>query len=189
MIEMLGKLFEDLVDKMERSDALYEIDQIAHKACGLPVSVLLRINPEDIRDSLSDLQRYFAAELLMIEIAIQQRAMMEDELFPRRSQILEILAALKEPDYLIPACDHARRIFRECEDPLPAELLITMADLFERGGQYDQAEDMLYVAKDQSEDVKPLILSFYQRLSQMDDRALFAGGLPRNEVEEGMRSL
>ena len=197
MIEMFGKLFEDLVDRMERADALHEIDQMMLKACGLPVSMLLEVNPEDIRGFLSDLQRYFAAELLIIELAIQRRFKTEDELFPRLAQILEILATLEEADYVIPACDHVWRIVGECGEPLHADLLIAVAGLFERGGQYDHAEDMLYAAREQameqseekSEDSKLLIRSFYQRLLKMDDRALFEGGLPRDEVEEGMRGL
>ena len=202
MIEMFGKLFEDLVNRTEWADALHEIDQIALKACGLPASMLLGVDPEDIRGLLSDLQRYFAAELLMIELAVQRRFMTEDELFPREVQILEILATLEEVDYVIPACDHVWRIVGECDEydgPLRVDLLIAIAGLFERGGQYDHAEDMLYAVMERvkenaeadltTEAVKEMIRSFYQRLLKMDDRALLAGGLPRDEVEEGMREV
>lgn len=189
MIEMVGKLFERILANHNDSQAMQELDEIAQKACGLQISMLRGISPEELQGPLAEAQRYFAAELLTIEMEVKKRTMTDDMLLPRRIQILSIYASLKEMDYLLRACDNAAHLTDGYLDQLPPPLLVDLSVLFERGGQYGHAEDMLYAAMAQAGQVKPQIATFYARLATLSDGALLAGGLPRAEIEEGQKAL
>lgn len=62
---------------------------------------------------------------------------------------------------------------------------------FERTGDFARAEDALHSLLDRDPG-NPVIhdfgISFYQRMLELNDETLSAGGLPRNEVEAGMTS-
>lgn len=189
MIEMLGKLAEEIRERHNETDALQKLDELALRTCGLQLSMLQNMSPEQLQDIMGDAQQYFAAELLFIELEVKKRTMTDDILLPRRIQILALYAALQEIDYLLPACEHAAQLTDGYLDVLPLDILMNLSTFFERGGQYDHAEDMLYAALAQSNEIMPQIESFYARLTLVDDRALLQGGLPRDEIEEGQQSL
>ena len=65
----------------------------------------------------------------------------------------------------------------------PAELT-ALAALFERGGRFAAAEDALWAAENRA-----ALAAFYRRLLAMDDAALRAGNLPREEILEAVRAL
>jgi hypothetical protein len=65
---------------------------------------------------------------------------------------------------------------------------------YEQIGRFSQAEDMLFDMLDAATDEEEITIgdsgvAFYQRLLQRNDHELEAGGLPRAEVEEGLREL
>ncbi len=74
--------------------------------------------------------------------------------------------------------------------PMPAELLLFR--YYERYGQYGRAEDILFHVMDEhpaESDIAGLGLGFYERLESMADDRLERGGLPRDEVREGLEQL
>ena len=63
---------------------------------------------------------------------------------------------------------------------------------YERYGTFAKAEDMLFhMLNDYPEatDIKTSGLQFFERLLTREDGVLETGGLPRNEVEEGLEQL
>lgn len=60
----------------------------------------------------------------------------------------------------------------------------------ERRGNYADAEDVLFELLDAGhEDVAPFGIELYQRLLEKSDAELERGGLPRDEVEDGLAQL
>jgi hypothetical protein len=97
------------------------------------------------------------------------------------------------------ASDHAEEVetLLHSLDPyeLPLRLLTRLAAYYEAAGRFDQAENMWYrlwiapapeAAAAQSHE---LGAAFYERLLALADDELIAGGLPREEVEEGLAAL
>jgi tetratricopeptide (TPR) repeat protein len=80
---------------------------------------------------------------------------------------------------------------------LPAEYKIQLFDYFNKTEQYDAAEDKLFELIELHQtnensalpDISQKGLKFYKKLLQMDDSELLAGGLPRNEVIEGLEQF
>ncbi len=60
---------------------------------------------------------------------------------------------------------------------------------FESTGQFGRAEDILFELIDRDPAHIEAGIAFYRRLSSLDDAALERGGLPREEVNEGMQEL
>jgi tetratricopeptide (TPR) repeat protein len=75
---------------------------------------------------------------------------------------------------------------------LTAEQRLGLARVLEALGRYADAEDQLFEAIDaMPDDTRPIDtgILFYQRLLAMDDDALEAGDLPRDEVKTGLAEL
>lgn len=189
MIEMMGELMRRICAISREVDARHELDEISQKACGMPIFMLKTGDPETLVNLMAEPQRFLAAELLLIDIEISKRTQTEDELLPLKLQILALLASLTEPDYMLPSCDHAAKIMEETLDEMPVDTLTHIAELFERGGQYAACEDALFAAYEIDPGVHPSILAFYNRLDHVTDAMLVAGGLSREEVEEGRQEL
>ena len=63
---------------------------------------------------------------------------------------------------------------------------------YEQTGRYAKAEDALFSLLEGAPgnaDAIEMGVAFYDRLSQLDDNTLIAGGLPREEVEAGLAEL
>ncbi len=64
------------------------------------------------------------------------------------------------------------------------------AFLFEKGRKFARAEDALFMLLDRDVEGAPQAAEqFYYRMLRLDDAELTAGGLPREEVEEGLREV
>lgn len=189
MIEMTGELIRRICSIARDADAREELSEVCQRACGLPLSMLRTGDPKSLCDLLDEPQRFLAAELLLIDVEIDKRTQTEDQLLPTRVQALRLLASLREPDYLPPACDKASALLSLTQDALPGDLLLSLADLCERGGQFGAAEDAYFAALEVSPDAWYRLEHFYHRLSSLDDRQLQAGGFTRAEIEEGRAAL
>jgi len=73
---------------------------------------------------------------------------------------------------------------------LPPEVLKRLVSYYETRGQLAKAEDTLFDWLDAGDPHAPVEgLAFYNRLTAMSDGELEQGGLPREEIEQGMREV
>lgn len=189
MIEMIGELFRRILATVDDVDAIKELDEIANKACGLPLAMLRGGDAAMLADTLEEPQRFLAAELLRIATRIDSRTQTDDALLPLYAQTIAILSGLRDPDYAIPAADRVALILRERLTDLPTDSLLRAAALLEHAGLYADAEDALFAAMEHTPDIRAQITAFYDRLEALDDRALLAGNLTRDELSEGRAAL
>lgn len=97
------------------------------------------------------------------------------------------------------SADHTERIDQlinlSTDGELPAETLARVFRYYERVGRFANAEDTLYELLDNAPDDDVYNdwadqgLAFYTRLLTHDDYTLQTGGLPRDEVQEGLAKL
>lgn len=76
--------------------------------------------------------------------------------------------------------------------PLPPETLIVLMQYFEQQDEYGKAEDQLFQLCENCPNkgaLRELGESFYRRMSGKPDSILAGGGLPRDEVESGLREF
>lgn len=190
MIEMMGELVRRICSIAREADARAELEEIAQKACGLPMEMLRSGDIDTLENLLEEPQRFLAAELIMISIEIDQRKNLDaDALFPLYQQALMLYASLHDPDYVLPASDRAGKIVTDHLAQLPVEALTASAGLFERAGQYALAEDALYASAEIDSENAELSRQFYARMLALDERILQAGGLTRAEILEAQEAL
>lgn len=75
---------------------------------------------------------------------------------------------------------------------LPAETKSRLWQYYEKDLCYSKAEDLLYELMEENTNQGPIlevVENFYHRLLQKSDQDLLAGGLPRDEIEEGLTGL
>lgn len=189
MIEMLGDLMRRIKSIIKDSVATTELDQVARRACGLPLEALRTWDAHLLRDTLEEPQRYLAAGLLLIDIEVQARTKTDDALLPVYIQALALFASLREVDYMLPAAHQSAAIVRMHLASLPAATLLASAALFEAAGQFDAAEDALFTAVATDPAYKEEARAFAARLSTLSEEALQAGGLSHAEVTEALQAL
>ena len=184
MIEMIGEIARWILDEAREEDARAELDEISRKASGMPLKMLKTADVATLETLLSPDQRYLCAELLLIGAQVDARTQPDETINPARAQALSLLATLQNPDYLPRAYDRAHAAMEEMLDFLTPAELTALAALFERGGRFAAAEDALWAAED-----RKALAAFYRRMLAMDDAALCAGNLPREEILEAMRDI
>ena len=184
MIEMIGEIAGRILDEAREEDARAELDEISRKTSGMPLKMLKTADVATLETLLSPEQRYLCAELLLIGAQVDARTQPDETINPARAQALSLLATLQTQDYLPRACDRAHAAMEEMLDFLTPAELTALAALFERGGRFAAAEDALWAAED-----RKALAAFYRRMLAMDDAALCAGNLPREEILEAMREI
>jgi hypothetical protein len=96
------------------------------------------------------------------------------------------------PDEIRQASQLAGQLRRAGAASLGAEDVRRMAELHERALDYGAAEDALFLLRTRREaepDATTRSRAFYERLLARTDEELERGGLPRDEVREGLESL
>jgi hypothetical protein len=76
--------------------------------------------------------------------------------------------------------------------PLPMRTQAMLMQHFERTGEFAKAEDALFAMHDAESDNQAIVefgIAFYQRLLAYSDETLSGAGLPRAEVEDGLKLL
>jgi len=189
MIEMMGELMRRMLSAAQEAEALDEIDEITQKACGMPLPMLRTASIETLTELLSEAQRFLSAELLLIDTAIAARTHMDDELLPRRMQTLSLYATLEDPDYMLIAAERSEKMLAEFLSDLPADVLLPVAALLERGDKLAAAEDALFMAREEHPAASEAVRAFYNRIEKLRDDELLAGGLSRAEIAEGRAAL
>lgn len=202
MISILTQMIARILflkNKMEFPKALQDIKTTSKTLLGVDEELMQRLSPAQIMQLFgSDLtvavpKSYVAAILFKEEAEV--RALMGEEDEPARLYLRSLMLLLdvyewaKEPI----EHDHPQAIEDVLEKLqgfiLPTELLEKLFRYRERIGQFDKAENVLYDILDVKPEFKAEGVLFYKRLLEKKDDELSKGGLPREEVTEGMEQL
>ncbi|QLG38498.1 MULTISPECIES: DUF6483 family protein [unclassified Paenibacillus] len=214
MTEAIGKVFT-LKQQRKHTEALSELDELLRRQFGLNLSLLNSLPAEDVIEMfrfrgvievdnlqhaarLIEEEAYIYNEKAKVEgIDDQEKMESEDEALIRLMRSLHFyLYALNHGanPKLLDAPGRVEGILEQTKlYELPARTEKQLALYREQQGRYDQAENSWYRLL-QVDDNHPIhyrgeVQAFYERLRQLEDEQLQQGGLPREEVEEGLAEL
>lgn len=184
--------------------ALQTIDQASMQLLSLNIGAVIRLSPGQLLAILLD--GHDPAECrarctLLVTLLQQAGIAHAAENRPAESRVaylqalhilLEVLPR-REGDVLpefTPALEDLVSVARD--KGLPAETHTALLLYYEQTGQYAKAEDSLYAMLDDEPENPGIVdmgINLYERLQQQDDAVLFAGNLPREEVDEGLAEM
>ena len=157
-----------------------------HLAERLPAAELLRLLGPT---GYPDLERVLVcAGLLDAEHELLSRQGVADPARAERVLGLYLAALTAEPGFAPSYAERLDALTREL-DGLPVAVQRDLAAAYRHAGRFDRAEDWLYRwGESEPEAAGRWAESFYRELLGLPDEVLAAGGLPREEVEEGLAS-
>ncbi|WP_440112641.1 DUF6483 family protein [Paenibacillus sp. QZ-Y1] len=214
MTEAIGKVFT-LKQQRKHAEALSELDELMRRQFGMNLSLLNSLPAEDVIemfrfrgvievDNLQQAARlieeeaYIYKEKAKVEgIDDQEKMDSEDESLIRLMKSLHFyLYALNNGGNpkLLDAPERVEGILEQTKEyEFPARTEKQLALYREQQGRYDQAENSWYrllkVGDEHPVHYRVDVQAFYERLSHLGDEQLKQGGLPREEVEEGLSEL
>ena len=186
------------------AEAGHELDAEFKKLIGEGAESVRRLSETDLlarlmRDGPTHLVRDKTLRLTTLLTEAGAVAAAEQRLEESRGCYLKalhlLLAVLGRDDVFewpgfVPNVELLREQLRN--EPLPLRTLALLMQHHERTGAFAKAEDELFAMLDAEPDNRAIVefgLAFYQRLSAHADATLIAAGLPRAEVEEGLKQL
>ncbi|RRJ62008.1 hypothetical protein EHV15_02775 [Paenibacillus oralis] len=198
MTEILGKVFA-LKQEKKSVEARTELDELYKRHFRLNAQLLGTLSAKDIVQMFRTGGEIEADKLQSLARLLKEEG--------------DLLASSGEPDegisrwlkslhlYLTSALSGADRSLWDWEDKiaelrsllqdyrLPAETGRLVFRYEEQEGRFDQAENVLFRLLEEEEISKDEGLAFYQRLLRLPPERLEAGGLPEEEVREGLAEL
>ncbi len=189
----------------EYQEALDTTDGSLRQLTGLGTNAWLSMETDDILANLSMQEDLGGMETAVFMAAIfyqegEMKALQEDEdgadfRFLKALQ-LQLAILNTHPDMPMPpvmaTVPTLQTRLAENEVLLPAQTSLALIAYYENGGNYEAAEDVVYDWIDSepgsSEPIEAGI-AFYQQLCFKSDEELEAGGLSRDEVEDGLEEL
>lgn len=202
MIQQLGGFVAGILHLRQggrNEEALVAIGEGYGRFTGLSASLVHAISEEDLVQLLRarggiDAERGLAlAELLREEAETWDAMGREDESYPRYLKSARLYVELIGSDEEIRSRDlpgFARAAGRLSSLDLPPATRDLLLPTLEAEGHYDLAENILANWEGSGDpEAARQAAAFYNRLLDLDDAALIAGGLTRGEVLEGLRAL
>lgn len=200
MIELLGQAIAEVVLKRKAKDeaaAQQLLDQVSTEHLGLPLTLVISQPPSQLKAMLSLDGELDPGKCLVAGELFGQAAALRQHHGEAEALRLKSLDFFMSGYRVLP--EKERRLYAE----KIATLIETLEDhafedqerlrfvlVYEAAHRYDQAEDLLFELLDAGvEGALERGLKLYQRLLYRKDEDLERGGLPREEVEQGLREL
>ena len=195
MTQMVAKV---LVLKQQRKhiEALWEIDEQLSKQFRLNARLVDSLTTKDIID-MHSLQGFVEAEQLQgIALLLHEEGKVKLEMGEREQGLKGLLKALHLFLYAEKhgADRHAFQLEQRVDEimkewkgyRLPSAIDELLLFHEEKRGRYAEAESVLHRLLARGDLTDLAAVSFYERLLLLEDERLTAGGLPREEVLEGL---
>ncbi len=195
MTEIIGKVF-DLKQQRKWIEALWELDELYKRQFRLNSRLIGSLGAKDIVELLRSGGTVEADKLQSLARLVKE----EGDIYGKSGQPDEEIFCLMKALHLYLAAEQYgtdRALWNldgEVRDlllrlkgyRLPADTERLLLSYEESEGRYDRAENILYRLLQDGEANKEEGLAFYERLLSVDPDRLERGGLPEQEVREGL---
>ncbi|MGO4372979.1 DUF6483 family protein [Paenibacillus sp. 2TAB19] len=198
MTEAVGQILQ-LRRERKQEEALLVLDELLDKRFRLSSKLIRSLSDEDLVRMMTTNGLLEADHLGAIAILVRQEAELhaelgrEDESFVLSIKALHLFLRLSLADTETVIVNPNEQIAELLEELLPYELPVHTKKLLstwhEAEGRYDQVENMMHELLDDRVLSAADATDIYRRLLLQDDERLVAGGLPRAEIEQGLREL
>ncbi len=180
-----------------RSDEALEVVRAAQRSIlGLEPALLHRFSSADLLGflgfgSLPDIDRTLgAAELLSAEFELLARQGEADPAQAHKALELYLAVLDTEPGFAPRYSGRLDVLTQSLDYALPPETQRALAEAYRAAGRFGEAENWLYRWREAEPDAaQAWAETFYRDLLRLSDDALIEGGLPRDEVEEGLAAF
>ena len=202
LVELLGAFMVRLIKQIDMGDfigANEEVDEMAKKTVGLPLSVLENNQADNLIVMFTsgmgvDYLRIFAAATLLDvrgQIAYRDGNDISAFRFWNNAAFLFVTAAQSPDEEIKNRCDERLNslIIRLKEFEIPASLHLALAKHCEEAGDFANAEEHLYEGLTDADKKGEILQEFYERLLELPDVDLEKGNLPRKEILDGLAEL
>lgn len=197
MTEIIGKVF-DLKQQKKWIEALWELDELYKKQFRLNSRLIGSLGAKDIVELLRTGGTVEADKLQSLARLVKE----EGEIYSQTGQSDESIFRLMKALHLyLAAGQHGtdrtlwnldgevRELLTRLQGyRLPPDTERLLLSYEESEGRYDQAENALYRLFQDGVATKEEGIAFYERLLLIDRERLEQGGLPEQEVREGLQS-
>ena len=214
MTEAIGKAFT-LRQQRKHTEALSELDELMRRQFGMNLNLLNSLPAEDVIEmfrfrgviEVDNLQQ--AARLIEEEAYIyHEKARVEgiDDEEKMDAEDAALVRLMRALHFYLYALNHGANrellqlpervdgILEQIQEyELPARTEKQLALYREQQGRYDVAENgwyrLLHLGAEYPVQYEEDAKAFYQRLTELADEQLERGGLPRDEVKEGLAQI
>ncbi|MDN4068106.1 DUF6483 family protein [Paenibacillus vini] len=197
MTEIIGKVF-DLKQQKKWIEALWELDELYKKQFRLNSRLIGSLGAKDIVELLRTGGTVEADKLQSLARLVKE----EGEIYSQTGQSDESIFRLMKALHLYLAAGQygtdrtlwnldgeVRELLTRLQGyRLPPDTERLLLSYEESEGRYDQAENALYRLFQDGVATKEEGIAFYERLLLIDRERLEQGGLPEQEVQEGLQS-
>jgi len=165
-------------------EALTALHHAQRSLIGLDSDLLLLLGGAGTPDIEKCLQ---CAELLAAEVELRAAYGEADSAGAQKALDLLLSALDAEPGFAPHYEEHLRALTRGLGYAVPPRTQEELVRAYSHAGRFDEAENWLYRLLDtEPEAAQARAEAFYRELLALGDGVLLAGGLPRDEVEEGL---
>ena len=177
-------------------DALTVVRASQRSILGLEPTLLHRLSSTDLLGLLGssgtpDIERTLcAAELLSAEFEILALRGEADPTQAHKALELYLAVLEAEPGFALYYSGRLDILTQSLGYALPPETQRALAEAYRAAGRFGAAENWLYRWREAEPDAaQGWAEAFYRELLLLSDEVLVAGGLPRDEVEEGLAEI
>lgn len=198
MSSVLGKVF-GLRQENKLTEAEWEIDDLYQRRFRLSGPLIQKLTPEDLITMFTfnrvlEADRVQGVALLLKEQALIDAARQQADLAAkRRMKALHLLVYADlygAPVKWVKTREEIAELIAQLHGmPISAALHRLLWTYYENIGNYAKAEDHLFHLRSCEPLIRDEGVAFYERLLQLEDPILLAGGLPREELEQGLAIL
>ncbi|MCR2803450.1 DUF6483 family protein [Paenibacillus soyae] len=198
MTEAIGQVM-GLRKQMKQEEALLVLEELLDKHFRLSGKLIRSLTDEDLMKVMTTNGIVDTDHLQAIAIILKQEALLHGELgretecfglYNRSLRLFLRLSLMKaEPTLVEPneQIEELLELVREYELPVPTKRLLM--EWHEAEGKYDQVENVMFeLVKERALPAQDAA-GVYARLLAKSDEELEAGGLPREEIRQGLAEL
>lgn len=195
MSEVAGQVM-GLRQQRKQEEALLVIDELLDRKFRMNGKVIRQLSDADLVRIMTLHGVVETANLHAIALLIKEESEIlielgrTDQVFPLQLKAFHLfmrLSLLDAPAMLRTPSEEAAEMAAKLDVyELPEATKLLMYEWHEGDGRYDQAENVLHELLEDGVLIQEDAVDFYRRLLLLPDESLIAGGLPRDEVVQGL---